>query len=182
MERCLRARYGPWVDDTQLRKKRDHELIELLNELRVALPGVQVLFAFLLIAPFSARWEAIGDDQRVAYLVALLATVLGTVLLIAPSAYHRLRWRERNRERMLRTSNRLAIAGMGCVAVAMTASVYLVCAEVLDGVWPTMVTVASGTCFAVAWYVLPLSTPYDRWDDPDDGPGRPEEPGRAVGE
>ncbi len=137
------------MDDTQLRKKRDHELIELLNELRVALPGVQVLFAFLLIAPFSARWDEIGDDQRAAYLVALLATVLGTVLLIAPSAYHRLRWRERNRERMLRTSNRLAIAGMGCVAVAMTASVYLVSAEVLDGVWPWVATVASGACFAV---------------------------------
>ena len=113
--------------------------------------------------------------------MALLATVLGTVLLIAPSAYHRLRWRERNRERMLRTSNRLAIAGMGCVAVAMTASVYLVCAEVLDGVWPTVVTVASGTCFAVAWYVLPLSTPYRPLGRRRRRAGPPERGGRDSG-
>lgn len=153
------------MDDKQLRKKRDQELIELLNELRVALPGVQVLFAFLLVAPFSARWDEVGDDQRAAYMIALLATVLGTVLLIAPSAYHRLRWREKNKERMLRTSNRLANAGIGCVASAMTASVYLVAAEVMSGPWDVLATAATGVCFALGWYVLPLSTPYDRWDD-----------------
>ena len=96
------------MDERQLRKKHDRELIELLNELRVALPGVQVLFAFLLVVPFSSRFD-VDRTEKVAYMIALLATVVGTILLMAPSAYHRLRWREKNKERMLRTSNRLAI-------------------------------------------------------------------------
>jgi Family of unknown function (DUF6328) len=74
------------VDAPHLAKKRDRELIELLNELRVALPGVQVLFAFLLVTPFSARWASVSTGQRAAYMVALAATVLGSLFLIAPSA------------------------------------------------------------------------------------------------
>ena len=152
-----------------LRKKRDRELIELLNELRVALPGVQVLFAFLLVLPFSARFEAQGA-QKAAYMIALSATVLATALLIAPSVYHRLRWRERNKERMLRTSNRLAIAGIAFTAVALTASVYLI-TDQLFGVGVTVaMTAACGAVFALGWFVLPLSTPYDRWDEVDDDP------------
>ena len=96
------TRYRARVDERALRKKRDHELIELLNELRVALPGAQVLFAFLLVVPFSSRFN-VDRTEKVAYMVALLATLTGTILLIAPSAYHRLRWREKNKEQMLRT-------------------------------------------------------------------------------
>ncbi|MBM3679532.1 MAG: hypothetical protein FJW96_16900 [Actinobacteria bacterium] len=148
-----------------LQKKRDRELIELLNELRVALPGVQVLFAFLLVTPFSARWASVERSQEVAYVVALAATTLGSVLLTAPSAYHRLRWRERNKERMLRTSNRLAIAGLACVAVAMTASVFLVAEEVLGGPVSWIVAIGTAFVFGLGWFALPLSMPYDRWDD-----------------
>ena len=86
------------MDERELRKKRDRELIELLNELRVALPGAQVLFAFLLVVPFSSRFD-VDRTEKVAYVVALLATVCGAILRIAPSAYHRLRWRESNKER-----------------------------------------------------------------------------------
>jgi hypothetical protein len=146
------------------REKLDKELIELLNELRVALPGVQVLFAFLLIAPFSSRFD-VTEGERAAYMVALGATVLATALLIAPSAYHRLRWRERDKERMLRICNRLAIAGLASVAVAMAASVYLV----TDVLFSTGVAwLAAAVCLvilAAAWFVLPLSQPYDRWDE-----------------
>lgn len=169
-------RYGREVDGKQLRKKRDQELIELLNELRVALPGVQVLFAFLLVAPFSARWDDISTGQEVAYMIALLGTVVGTVLLIAPSAYHRLRWRERNKERMLRISNRLAILGLSWVAVAMTACVYLVTSEVLGTGAALGVTLASALCFVLGWLVLPLSTPYDRWDEAEEAAELDEEP------
>ena len=154
------------VDGTRLRKKRDAELIELLNELRVALPGVQVLFAFLLIAPFSARFEEATDVQETAYMVSLLATLVGTVLLMAPSAYHRLRWRERNKERMLRTSNRLAIAGLAFVAVAMTSSVFLVTDLLFGWVVTVVVTVLTAGLFLVGWFVLPLRQPYERWDEP----------------
>ncbi len=149
-----------------LRKKRDHELIELLNELRVVLPGVQVLFAFLLIAPFTARFEE--DASTTAYMIALGATLLATALLIAPSAYHRLRWRERDKERMLRTSNRLAIAGIGAIVVALTASMYLVTDVLLSTAATVAVTVASALVLLLGWFVLPLLTPYDRWDEVDD--------------
>jgi amino acid transporter len=152
------------VDGAELRKKHDKELIELLNELRVALPGAQVLFAFLLVAPFSSRFD-VDRLEKAAYLVALLSTLLGTVLLIAPSAYHRLRWRERDKDRMLQIGNRLAIAGLGCIAVAMSASVFLVTDVLLpDGVAAAL-TLVTAAAFALAWFVLPLAMPYDRWDD-----------------
>ena len=152
------------MDERQLRKKHDKELIELLNELRVALPGAQVLFAFLLVVPFSTRF-AVGRTEKVAYVLALLATLVGTILLMAPSAYHRLRWREKNKERMLRTSNRLAIGGLVSIATAMTASVFLVTDFLLSGWAAALLTAAAAIGFALAWFALPLSQPYDRWDD-----------------
>lgn len=155
------------MDERQLRKKHDKELIELLNELRVALPGAQVLFAFLLVAPFSSKFD-VDRIEKGAYLVALLATLLGTILLIAPSSYHRLRWRERDKERMLQVSNRLAIAGLVSIAVAMTASVFLVTDVLLHRSAAVAVSAVAAACFALCWFALPLSTPYDRWDDDDD--------------
>ena len=80
----------------------NRELIELLNELRVALPGVQVLFAFLLAVPFSQRFSETTDLQRDTFMVALLSTLAGSVFLIAPSAYHRIRFRDRDKEALLR--------------------------------------------------------------------------------
>src|SRR3954467_8380812 len=85
----------------------DRELIELLNELRVVLPGVQVLFAFLLAVPFANGWTGVTELQRDVFFVAFIATAASSILLIAPSSYHRLRWREGDKEQMLRTSNRL---------------------------------------------------------------------------
>jgi cation transport ATPase len=161
----LLTRYGHAVPSKQKRRKLDQELIELLNELRVALPGVQVLFAFLLIVPFSNRFTA---AEKPAYMVALSATVLATALLIAPSAYHRLRWRERDKERMLHIANLLAIAGIAAVAVAMTAAVYLVTQILFDRAVTIVFTVAAAVVLALFWFALPLSTPYDRWDDADD--------------
>lgn len=155
------------MDERSLGKKRDRELIELLNELRVALPGVQVLFAFLLVTPFSSRWHDASRTQEAAYMVSLAATALGSALLMAPSAYHRLRWRERNKERMLRTSNRLAIAGLLCVAVAMTAAILLVAEEVVGSPAAWIAAAVGAVIFAGAWFVMPLATPYDRWDDDD---------------
>jgi amino acid transporter len=134
----------------------DRELIEFLNELRVALPGVQVLFAFLLAVPFANGWEKVDESQKYAYMVALLAAALGTVLLIAPTTYHRIRWREHDKEQLLRTSNRLAIAGTGCVAVGMTAAVYLVTDTVFGALVSGIVTSVVAVVFAWFWYGLPL--------------------------
>jgi hypothetical protein len=134
----------------------DRELIEFLNELRVALPGVQVLFAFLLAVPFANGWEKVDESQKYAFMVALLAAALGTVLLIAPTTYHRIRWREHDKEQLLRTSNRLAIAGTGCVAVGMTAAVYLVTDTVFGALVSGIVTSLVAAVFAWFWYGLPL--------------------------
>jgi cobalamin synthase len=152
------------MDADEIREKHDRELIELLNELRIGLNGAQVLFAFLLVAPFSSKWE-VTRAEKGAYLVALFASLCAVALLIAPMAYHRLRWRQWNKERMLVESNRLAIAGIACVAVAMVAAIYLVVSVLTNTLLTLVLTAACVAVFALAWFVLPLSRPYDRWDE-----------------
>ena len=134
----------------------DRELIELLNELRIALPGVQVLFAFLLAVPFTQRFERLTDEQEYTFFVSLLCTTLGSVLLIAPTAYHRLRFRARDKEQMLFTANRLAIAGTAFLALAMTSAVYLVTDLVFHRTFTLFVTALTAASFAWFWYGLPL--------------------------
>ena len=87
----------------------DRELIELLNELRVALPGVQVLFAFLLTVPFSQRFAQTTEFQRDVYFSALMSVAVATALLITPSAFHRIRFRRRDKAYLLRVANRFAM-------------------------------------------------------------------------
>jgi predicted membrane channel-forming protein YqfA (hemolysin III family) len=137
-------------------ERLDRELIELLNELRVALPGVQVLFAFLLAVPFTQRFERLTAVQQDVFFAAFLCTAVSTALLIAPSSYHRLRWRERDKEHLLRTSNRLAIAGTVFLAAAIIGVVYLV-TDLIFGLVPTLVaTLLAAVLFAWLWYALPL--------------------------
>ena len=134
----------------------DRELIELLNELRVALPGVQVLFAFLLAVPFSQRFTRVTDFQKDAYFATLLMTTAATILLIAPSAHHRLRWRQRDKERLLRQANVLAIAGTVFLAGAMTGAVLLVTDVLFHRTWAVFTAGLTAFGFVVFWYVPPL--------------------------
>ena len=134
----------------------NRELIELLNELRVALPGVQVLFAFLLAVPFSQRFREATELQKDTFMVALLSTLAGSVFLIAPSAYHRIRFRDRDKEALLRIGNVFAIVGMISLAVGMTAVVFLVTDVIFKGLVTTVVTSMTAALFAVVWFVLPL--------------------------
>jgi predicted membrane channel-forming protein YqfA (hemolysin III family) len=156
------------VDEKQLRKKRDQELIEILNEVRVALAGASVLFGFLLVVPFSAGWDETTTGQQIAYGVAFVATLLSVVGLMTPTAYHRLRWRDRNKERMLRVSHAGAVGGIALLAVAMTAGTFFVMNELTDTVWVVLVTVIAALAFLAVWFAVPLSTPYDRWDEEGD--------------
>jgi hypothetical protein len=144
------------VPDETHEERVNRELIELLNELRVALPGVQVLFAFLLAVPFSQRFAETTALQRDAYMVALLSTTAGSVFLIAPTAYHRIRFRDRDKEAMLRISNIFAIVGVVCLAVGMTAVVFLVTDLIFKGPTTALVTAATAALFALVWFVLPL--------------------------
>src|SRR4051812_23856127 len=105
----------------------EREWLEILNEIRVALPGVQLLFAFLLAAPFTDHFERLSSFLRQVYFACFLATTAASAFLIAPSVYHRLHWRRdvRDKEQMLRICNRLAIIGIVLLALAMTIAVYL---------------------------------------------------------
>jgi Na+/melibiose symporter-like transporter len=134
----------------------NRELIELLNELRVALPGVQVLFAFLLAVPFTQRFADTTELQRDTFMVALLSTLAGSVFLIAPSAYHRIRFRDRDKEVLLRISNVFAIVGMLFLATGMTAVVFLVTDIIFKGTFTAIVTSLTAALFAAVWFVLPL--------------------------
>jgi hypothetical protein len=135
----------------------DRELIELLNELRVTLPGVQVLFGFLLIAPFSQTFGDVNDVQKFAYLAALTFTALGSVLLIAPTPYHRIRFRERDKEAMLRISNRLAIAGTVCLALGISCALFVVTDFLFSSTVAILITALVAGSVAVLWYALPLA-------------------------
>jgi hypothetical protein len=144
------------ADEKRSKEDLNRELIELLNELRVALPGVQVLFAFLLAVPFANGWDRVTDFQRDVFFVAFLCTAAATALLIAPSAYHRLRWREHDKENMLVTANRLTILGLGMLALAISASVFLI-TDLLFDVWEAvLVTAVVAGALAWLWYGLPL--------------------------
>jgi hypothetical protein len=137
------------------RQRVNRELIELLGELRVALPGVQVLFAFLLAVPFQAGFEGATGFQRGVYFATLALSALTSVLLIAPSALHRLNFRRAEKLRIVVLSNRLTIWGLFTLAVAMT-GVMLLIADFLFGTAAGLAVGAfSAAVFAVFWWVLP---------------------------
>src|SRR5918997_3195753 len=102
------------------KERLDRNLEQLLQELRVALPGVQVLFAFLLTVPFAQGFANLTDPQRELYFAVLLLTAVSTAFLIAPSANHRLLFRQRDKEHLVTISSRLAIAGLATLALAVS--------------------------------------------------------------
>jgi hypothetical protein len=138
------------------KERRDRELIELLNELRVALPGVQVLFAFLLTIPFTNKFSELNRIDTAVYFAALLLCAVASGFLIAPSAHHRLRFRSGAKEDLVVWGNRLAIAGIVALALAIVASVSVV-ADVLYG---EQVRIPLTAILLVAlgglWFVFPL--------------------------
>ena len=130
--------------------------MELLNELRVALPGVQVLFAFLLTVPFTQQFPDITDTQRNVYFAAFLAAAAATACLIAPTAYHRIRFREGDKERMLKTANVLAIVGTVFLAASIVCVVFLITDILFSGGIAALVTALGAGLFVGLWYALPL--------------------------
>jgi hypothetical protein len=138
------------------KQRVDRELIELLNELRVVLPGVQVLFAFLLTVPFSNGFSRLTDIQRNVYFIAFLTATVATVFLIAPSTYHRIMFRQGNKRSLLFASNRLMIIGTAFLAVSMAASVYVITDALFQ--IPLAITVAliAAIAFVLFWYLIPL--------------------------
>jgi hypothetical protein len=150
------------VDDDLADGETEHEQVnrnldQLLQELRVALPGVQVLFAFLLAVPFATGWKDVSDADQRLYFVTLLLSMAASALLIAPTIQHRLLFRYEDKRWLVDSGSRLAIAGLACLALAMQGALLLV-AHIMFG-WATAIisTVASSALFALFWGVLPLS-------------------------
>lgn len=158
-EIAAQGRTIPHVAEPGESKKErvDRELIELLNELRVALPGVQVLFAFLLAVPFSQGFVQTTSFQKDLYFGVLAATAISTVLLIAPSAWHRLQFRQKNKEDILLFSNTLSIVGLFWLAVAMTGTVMLIADYVFSPTLTVISGILSAAAFGAFWAALPMA-------------------------
>ena len=137
-------------------QRDDRNLMELLQEVRIAGLGVQVLFGFLLAIPFTTRFVRLDPAQRDLCLTALLLAALSTGLLLSPVAYHRLVFRQRKKESLIRAANVLAILGLVSVGLSVTASVALVLSYVAAGLPAVLLTIAVGAVFTVLWFVLPL--------------------------
>jgi hypothetical protein len=136
------------------------EWSEFLNEVRVVVPGVQLLFGFLLMAPFSASFQStLSRPARVVYMVCFLTTTAASAFLMAPSVYHRLHWRRnvRDKEQMMRTSNRLAIVGGILLAVSMTMAVYVISCALAGALLAVVVASAAALMFLTLWFALPLT-------------------------
>jgi FtsH-binding integral membrane protein len=138
-------------------ERDDRNLIELLQELRVAGLGVQVLFGFLLAIPFTTKFVDLNHAQRGLYVASLLLAAISTALLLAPVAYHRLVFRQHRKEQLVKDANILAVLGLAAVGLAISASVLLVVSYVEPGLVVAIITVFTICLFAVLWFVLPLA-------------------------
>jgi MFS family permease len=132
-------------------------LIELLQELRVAGLGVQVLFGFLLALPFSARFGQLGSAQRALYTAILVLSAVATVLLLGPVAYHRLVFRRGQKERLVRAANVMALGGLAAVALAVSGTVVLVVSYVYRGATGLVIGGCLVVLFISLWAILPLA-------------------------
>ena len=132
----------------------------------MALTGVQVLFAFLLTVPFTQRFAQVTEFQRHLFYFVLLSATVAVVLLIAPTARHRLLFRCHDKEQIVVTSNRYAIAGLAVLAVAMTGAVMLITDLLFKQAMVTWVTALLGSLFVSLWFVIPAL----RRATADDGP------------
>ena len=134
----------------------DRNLQEMLGELRVALPGVQVLFAFLLVVPFNQRFATVTTLQQTIYFVTLLFTTASTICLISPTVHHRLEFRQQDKENIVRTGNRVVIVGLLFLAVAMTGAVVFITDVLYQAGTTYAVGIGAALAFLVLWYVIPL--------------------------
>lgn len=147
----------PRTDETP-QDRVNRELNELLQGLRVALPGVQVLFAFLLTVPFASGFDGVGDAERTVFLMALVLAAIASVCLIAPAAQHRVLFRTRSKETLLRRSNRYGIAGALALGAAMSSAALFVVESLFD-VWIALWTAGILMfLWSWAWFAQPLIT------------------------
>jgi hypothetical protein len=137
-------------------ERLDRNLQEMLGELRVALPGVQVLFAFLLVVPFNQRFADVTQFQKTVFFATLLCTTASTLCLIAPTTHHRIEFRQQDKQRIVETGNRIVILGLLLLAVAMTGAVLFVTDFLYSSTTTIVAAGGVGLAFAIVWYLIPL--------------------------
>jgi hypothetical protein len=147
---------GDDEDRSDEERRRDRQLLELLNELRVALPGVQILFAFLLTVPFAQGWQRVTEFQKTVFYGTLIATSISTICLIAPTATHRLRFHQSDRAYVIESAHRLTIVGLVFLGAAIVGAVLLITDVLYNGDKVWVYTTVIGVFLAVLWFVRPL--------------------------
>jgi Family of unknown function (DUF6328) len=150
-------------------EQADRNFDELLQELRVAQTGVQILFAFLLSIAFQTRFQSITSSQRVIYVVSLMFAAASSVLLIAPVAIHRLLFRKHRKAELVRVSSRLALTGLGTLMASMVSAVVLILMEVTSTTVTWVLAAALAVLFLGCWVALPLVLLQTRPDPYDAG-------------
>jgi preprotein translocase subunit Sss1 len=138
-------------------ERNSRRLLELLQEVRVATAGVQILFGFLLAVPFQQGFETISSFQKHVYLVVLICTALSSALLIAPTALHRLLFRQGHKPQIIEYANRMVIVGLVLLAVAMVGVVLLLTHEIFGPAAALAITIPIGLVFVVTWFLIPLA-------------------------
>lgn len=142
--------------DESRNEQLTRNLNELLQEIRVAQAGIQILFGFLLTIAFTERYTAVSDYVRATHLVTVLFATASVALLTTPAAWHRLLFRLGRREEIIRVADVTAVIGLACLAVAMTGTVLLL-AEMIIGGWPAVLLAALAALgFLLLWFVLPI--------------------------
>lgn len=137
-------------------QRADRAYGEILQEIRVAQTGIQILFAFLLTLAFTNRFAAITTFQRYLYVVTLMLCAAATALLIAPAAFHRVVYRKRLKLHLVQVANRLALFGLALLVLAMTSAILLIL-DVVIGSGPALLLAAGALCwFVVWWFVVPV--------------------------
>jgi hypothetical protein len=144
------------VAEESKEERLDRELEELVQELRAMLPGVQVLFAFLLTVPFTTRFDEITALQKDVYFATFVCTGLAAIFLFAPAAYHRVQFRQRDKERLLRIGNREALAGTFFIALGLTGATFVVTDLLFATPSAAGVSAAIFGLAAWLWWGLPL--------------------------
>ncbi len=137
-------------------QRADRNFSELLQELRVAQTGVQILLAFLLTIPFAAGFARLGDPQRQLYAATVATATAAMAFLIGPVACHRLSFRHRRKEAVLRVSHVLTLVGLALMALAVLCGVYLATWSALSSTWAVAVTATGAVCIAVCWVIVPI--------------------------
>jgi hypothetical protein len=137
-------------------ERLDRNTIELLNELRVAGTGIQVMFAFLLVVPFQTGWKHVDSFERTVYFVTLLIVATSAFLLMAPPVNHRILFRQGEKRFLVRTANDLAIAGMSLLALGFVGILVLLSDVVVGGAAPVIIGALTAAFVAGVWFVLPL--------------------------